>query len=98
MGPPRAVVRPGAALMPRPPGHYLPNPRDRQRQRVAELRELLHEVPPCQSCRHRNVCATQFMACTVFRNWTATGTWLPGLPRVPSTEVYNKLFSTQDED
>ena len=43
MGPPRAVVRPGAALMPRPPGHYLPNPRDRTRQRAAELRALLTE-------------------------------------------------------
>lgn len=98
MGPPRAVVRPGAALMPRPPGHYLPNPRDRARQRAAELRALLTEKTPCQDCSRRNLCATFYLACSTFRNWTATGSWRIGDPREPSREIYQKLFSNNDED
>ena len=84
--------------MARPPGHYLLNPRDRSRQRAAELRALLSEKTPCHDCSRKNLCAQFYLACTSFRNWTATGTWRIGDPREPSKEIYDRLYSTRDED
>ena len=97
MGSPGAVVRLGDPLMARPPGHYIPAA-DRRRRRAAEVRALLEERLPCTGCRHTTSCAVEYLACTTFRNWTATGSWHRGAPRVPSAEVYARLFTETDEE
>lgn len=83
--------------MARPPGHYLPA-QDRRRRRAAEVRALLEERLPCTGCRHSSACAMAHLACTTFRNWTASGSWRRSDPRIPSAEVYARLFTDQDED
>jgi hypothetical protein len=58
-----------------------------------DLRKVFLEPAPCDNCLKKYVCEEQEMACRAFSGYVVTGKTYEHSAKIPSHEVFVKIFS-----